>query len=145
MKKISVIVPVYNVEKYIEKCIRSIMEQILEEIEIIVVNDGSTDNSYEIIKEYLKIDNRIKLVNKKNGGLSSTRNIGINYSKGEDITFVDEDDYIDKEMYNEILNIMIRGDSDMCVCNFKKIYSNKIKISKLNYTLFKGELVHNFY
>ena len=76
--------------------------------------------------------------------MSDARNYGINHSKGEYITFVDGDDYVDEEMYEEMLSKMIKENSDMCVCNFKKIYSNKIEIPKLNYTLFEGELVNNF-
>lgn len=141
---LSVIVAAYNVEKYIEKCINSLVNQTYKNLEILVVNDGSTDNTKEIMEKYEKEYKNLKLLNKENGGLSSARNYGINHSKGEYITFVDGDDYIDEKMYDEMLNIMIREDSDMCVCNFRKIYSNKIKIPKLNYTLFKGELVHNF-
>ncbi|WP_130891428.1 glycosyltransferase family 2 protein [Fusobacterium ulcerans] len=141
---LSVIVAAYNVEKYIEKCINSLVNQTYKNLEILVVNDGSTDNTKEIMEKYEKEYKNLKLLNKENGGLSSARNYGINHSKGEYITFVDGDDYVDEEMYEEMLDKMIRENSDMCICNFRKIYSNKIKIPKLNYTLFKGELVHNF-
>lgn len=141
---LSIIVAAYNVEKYIEKCLNSLMNQTYKDIEILVVNDGSSDNTEKIIKDYEKKNKKIKLLSKTNGGLSDTRNYGVNHSKGEYITFVDGDDYVDEEMYEEMLDKMIRENSDMCICNFKKIYSNKIKIPKLNYTLFENELVNNF-
>ena len=92
--KVSVIVPVYNVQDYLSECIESIINQTLKEIEIILVNDGSTDNSLEICKYYSKKDNRIYVIDKKNGGQSSARNRGLNIAKGEYILFVDSDDYI---------------------------------------------------
>lgn len=82
MIKVSVILPVYNVEKYIRKCLESLIQQELKEIEIIVVNDGSTDKSLDIINEFMKLDNRIKLVNKNNGGLSAARNSGLMIANG---------------------------------------------------------------
>lgn len=82
MIKVSVILPVYNVEKYIRKCLESLIRQELKEIEIIVVNDGSTDKSLDIINEFMKLDNRIKLVNKNNGGLSAARNSGLMIANG---------------------------------------------------------------
>lgn len=141
---LSVIVAAYNVEKYICKCLESLLSQSYEDCEILVINDGSTDNTEKIVKDYEKKNKKIKLLSKTNGGLSDTRNYGISHSTGEYVTFVDGDDYVDKEIYNEMLNKMIIENSDMCVCNFKKVYSNKIKIPKLNYSLFKGELVQNF-
>lgn len=141
---LSIIVAAYNVEKYICKCLESLLNQSYEDSEILVVNDGSTDNTEKIIKDYEKKNKKIKLLSKTNGGLSDARNYGINHSKGEYIAFVDGDDYVDEKIYEEMLNKMIRENSDMCVCNFKKVYLNKIKIPKLNYCLFKGELVQNF-
>ncbi|WP_225369762.1 glycosyltransferase family 2 protein [Methanobrevibacter arboriphilus] len=85
--KISVIIPVYNVEKYLEQCLDSVINQSLEDIEVICINDGSTDNSLEILDEYAKKDNRIKIINKKNEGLGVARNIGMDYAKGKYIIF----------------------------------------------------------
>lgn len=101
--KVSVIVPIYNTEKFLEKCIESILNQTLEEIEIILINDGSADNSHKICQEYAeKNKNRIRYINNKNIGCSATRNLGIELAQGEYIAFVDSDDYIDKEMYEEM-------------------------------------------
>ena len=99
---ISVIVPVYNVEKYVEKCVESIINQTYKNIEIILVDDGSTDNSGKIIDNISLKDNRIKVIHKENGGLSDARNAGLDICNGKYIGFVDSDDSIHKKMY-EIL------------------------------------------
>ena len=95
MPKVSVIVPVYNVEKYITKCLTSLINQTLDDIEIIIVNDGSTDNSEQIVKQFKRSHNNIIYVTKENGGLSSARNFGLIYATGEYIAFLDSDDYVD--------------------------------------------------
>jgi len=101
--KVSIVVPVYNVEMYLEKCLDSVINQTLKDIEIIIINDGSTDNSLQIIKKYEKIDERIIVINNgSNKGLGKTRNIGLSIAKGEYIGFVDSDDWIDNRMF-EIL------------------------------------------
>ena len=96
--KISVIVPIYNVSNYLEECLKSISSQTLKEIEVILINDGSTDNSKYICEEFLKKDKRFKLYNQENIGLGETRNKGIEIAKGEYLSFVDSDDYIDREI-----------------------------------------------
>lgn len=118
--KVSIIVPVYNVEQYLEECIESILNQTLEDIEIILVNDGSTDRSLEICERYQEKDNRIKLINKSNGGLSSARNEGIKVASGQYIGFVDSDDYIHTEMYEILFNNAIKYKSDIVISKFKK-------------------------
>ena len=97
--KISVVIPVFNTSKYLSKCIDSVINQTYSNIEIILVNDGSTDNSGDICDEYARSDNRILVIHKKNGGLSSARNAGIERASGEFIGFIDSDDYIDNRMY----------------------------------------------
>ena len=92
IKKISIIVPVYNVEKYLDQCITSIINQSMKELEIILVNDGSTDNSLQICNKYKALDERIMVLDKKNGGLSDARNYGLKYANAEFIGFVDSDD-----------------------------------------------------
>ena len=119
MPKVSVIVPVYNVEKYIDKSLKSLVSQTLEEIEIIIVNDGSTDSSKQIIDKYLeKYPTKIKYFEKQNGGLSSARNFGLNYATGEYIAFLDSDDYVEKEMYQEMYTKAKVDNADMVECDF---------------------------
>jgi len=101
--KISVIVSIYNVEKYVEKSIQSIRNQTYENLEIILVNDGATDQSGNICDKYAKEDSRIQVLHKENGGLSSARNAGIAIATGEYIAFVDGDDWIDTNMYEDML------------------------------------------
>lgn len=102
--KISVIIPIYNVEKYLRETLESVINQTLKEIEIILVNDGSTDNSLEIAEEYKRKDQRIKLINQENSGLSVARNVGIENSTGQYILFVDSDDYLELNTLNECYN-----------------------------------------
>ena len=117
MPKVSVIVPIYNVEKYLEKCLDSLVNQTLEDIEIILVNDGSTDNSGEIAKKYAnKYKDKIIYLEKENGGLSDARNYGLEYVKGDYISFVDSDDYISKNLYSELVKYM---DEDYDMIKFK--------------------------
>lgn len=111
--KISVIVPVYNAEKYLELCIQSICNQTYENIEIILVNDGSTDGSLSICKHYVKKDSRIKLINQENSGSSIARNTGLDNATGNIISFVDSDDYIKEHMFETMLNLMITHKLDV--------------------------------
>ena len=128
MPKVSVIVPVYNVEKYLKKCAESLVNQTLPDIEIIFVNDGSTDSSKNIIEHYLKnYSNKVKLVNKENGGLSSARNYGIPYATGEYIAFLDSDDYVELDMYDTLYNKAKENDFDMVECDFIWEYPKKSK------------------
>lgn len=116
MPKISVIVPVYNVENYINRCIDSIINQTFTDLEIILINDGSLDNSGKICDEYLEIDERIKVVHKENGGLSSARNSGLELATGEFIGFVDSDDYIKNDMYEQLLVACNINSADISMC-----------------------------
>lgn len=116
--KVCVIVPVYNVLKYISRCIDSILEQTLKEIEIILVNDGSTDTSGDICDEYRKRDSRIKVIHKENGGLSSARKAGFNISEGKYIIFIDSDDYIEATMLEKLYYKIIRTNADICMCGY---------------------------
>lgn len=116
---ISVIVPVYNVEKYLKKCIHSIINQTLKDIEIILVDDGSTDNSPKILDDYEKKDKRVKVIHKENGGQGSARNAGLDISRGKYIGFVDSDDWIDLNMYEELYKDIVKNNSDISVCSRK--------------------------
>ena len=119
---LSVIVPVYNVEKYLEKCLNSLVNQTLQEIEILVVNDGSTDNSQLIIDEFTaKFPLKIRSFNKENGGLSDARNFGIEKATGAFIGFVDSDDYVSDAMFEEMYILAKKHNAEMAICNLQKV------------------------
>ena len=126
MKKelISVIVPVYNIDKYLVKCLDSIINQTYKNLEIIIINDGSTDNSRIICDEYKKKDSRITVIHKENEGLSAARNKGIEIAKGKLICFIDSDDYLESDMLEELKNNMDKYSSDISCCNFYYIKNN---------------------
>ena len=131
MKKVSVIVPFYNVEEYIEKCIKSLVEQSLEDIEIILINDGSKDGSEEIAKKYKsKYPNKIVYLKKENGGLSDARNYALPYATGEYIAFLDSDDYVEEEMYKEMYETAIMDRADMVECDYLWEYPEETIASK---------------
>lgn len=130
MVKVSVIVPIYNVEKYLKKCLDSIINQTLKEIEIILVNDGSTDGSSLILEEYKRKDNRIILINKINGGQGSARNEGIKIAKGEYIGFVDSDDWISLDMYEKLYE-EAEENIDLVVCGRELFNSEYKKIGEI--------------
>lgn len=123
--KISIIVPVYNAEKYLNKCIESITNQTIKDLEILLINDGSTDHSLKICREYETKDARIRVIDKKNSGPSDTRNLGIKKSTGDYILFVDSDDYIENTMLEEMYQKIVEEEVDVVRCNIKK-YKNEI-------------------
>lgn len=120
-EKISVIVPIYKVEQYLNRCVDSIINQTYTNLEIILVDDGSPDNCPKICDEYAKIDDRIKVVHKENGGLSDARNAGLDIATGDYIGFVDSDDWIHKDMYKILYENIIKSKSDIAECSIKKI------------------------
>lgn len=113
---ITVIVPVYNVEKYLSRCVDSIINQTYKNLEIILVDDGSTDSSPAICDNYAKKDNRINVIHKQNNGASSARNAALDIASGDYIGFVDSDDYINRDMYASLLDSIVDSDSDMAIC-----------------------------
>ena len=117
MCKLSIIVPIYNVEAYIIECLTSIKNQTYSDYEVILINDGSKDNSKKLIEEFILDEKQFKLINKENGGLSDARNFGLNYAQGEYITFLDSDDYIDMFCYEKMMNTMILNDFDIVCAN----------------------------
>ena len=135
---ISVIVPVYNIEKYLPRCIDSILNQTYKNWEAIFINDGSTDNSLKILEEYKKRDKRIKIIDKKNAGSGAARNDGIENSKGEYIAFLDSDDWYEKNFLEKLYNNLIENNSDVSMCNPKMTYDNIEKNSKINTYFFKN-------
>lgn len=114
---ISIIIPVYNVENYVAKCIESVIQQTYQNLEIIIIDDGSTDNGYQICEQYAKEDKRITLIHQENGGLSYTRNKGIKLAKGRYIGFVDSDDVISPHMYEFLHRALIQDKSKISICN----------------------------
>lgn len=123
---ISIIVPIYNVEKYLKKCIDSIISQSYKNIEIILVDDGSPDQCGTLCDQYKEIDKRIIVIHKTNGGLSSARNAGLDVASGEYIGFVDSDDFIETTMYEEMLEMMQTYKCDIVECAVNNIYDDKI-------------------
>ena len=121
---ISVIVPVYNAEKYLDRCIQSIINQKYKKLEIILVDDGSKDNSLEISKSYAKKDNRIHVIHKENAGVSAARNTGIEAANGDYIAFVDSDDYIDENMYFNMMQKASEYNCDLVMCDCYKVRGN---------------------
>lgn len=132
VEKISVVVPIYNVEKYIDKCINSILNQSYKEIEVILVNDGSTDNCLNLCKQYSKMDSRVLVINKKNGGLSSARNAGIAVATGKYIVFIDGDDYICLDYIEKLYNTIKLSKSDMAVCGVEIVDEVGNKTNRLS-------------
>lgn len=131
--KVSVIVPVYNVEKYLNKCIETLINQTYKNLEIILVNDGSTDNSYALCEEYARRDMRIKVINKENGGLSDARNAGLKIATGKYISFIDSDDYVELDMIYNLYQGIIKFDADICCCGKVLEYEkNNILVNNTN-------------
>lgn len=118
---ISVIIPIYNVEKYLKKCIDSVLMQSYENLQIILVDDGSTDGSSKICDEYAKFDNRILVIHKKNGGLSSARNAGLKEARGNYITFLDSDDYVNATVYQELYMALQKRKDRIACTNFRRV------------------------
>ena len=134
MIKVSVVVPVYNTSKYLRRCLDSLVNQTLKNIEIIIVNDKSTDNSKDIIKEYENKYQNIKVIhNKINKGIGYNRNLGIEIASGKYIAFVDSDDYIDLNLYEKMYEYSEEKKLNLCVCDLKKVdeESNVIDYEKI--------------
>lgn len=131
MKKVSVIIPVYNVENYLRKCLNSLVNQTLKDIEIVVVNDGTLDNSQEIIDEYVKkYPKKVVSIIQENGGQGAARNTGLLHAKGEYIGYVDSDDYVEENMYEELYKKAKEEDSDIVICGNNVVKENYEFLSK---------------
>lgn len=138
MAKISIIIPVYNGEKYIEKCLESIKNQTIKDYEVLIINDGSKDNTKKLVEKYLN-DKRFKLFNRTNHGIGASRNFGLDESSGEYICFIDSDDYVDKEYLEKLYNKISKENLDIVVCNYIELneelnIEKKIKIKAFNNT-----------
>lgn len=132
-KAVSILVPIYNVERYLEKCLNSLISQTLKNIEIICINDGSTDNSLAIIKKYAQKDSRIVIINKKNTGYGDSMNQGLKRAKGEYIGIVESDDFVDKKMFEVLYNMALQYKADIVKSSFYQYWElpEKIVYSKL--------------
>lgn len=149
MAKVSVIVPVYNSEKYLSRCVDSILNQTYSDFELILINDGSKDRSLDIIKKYEILDSRIKVVDNENNGVSKTRNIGITLAKGEYIQFVDSDDFIDKDMLNYEVDMIEANKADLVMTGLfldiesKNNIDTSIQTFETNISIGKKEVADN--
>lgn len=149
---ISIIVPVYNAEKYLERCVESILKQTYTTFEIILINDGSTDSSKAICENYSKQDDRIRIITKNNTGVADTRNIGLSVARGEYIAFVDSDDYIDENMLQRMIEKAVANDSDIVMCGYNIVSNGVIASAKMdydesyaNYQQIKDSLLYLYY
>lgn len=144
--KISVIVPIYKVEKYLNRCIESIINQTYTNLEVILVDDGSPDNCPQICDEYAQIDERVKVIHKKNGGLSDARNAGLDIATGDYIVFIDSDDYIELNMIESMMDNMLENDTDLVVCNIRYVFDDReyVKYSKPDRILDKYEAMKEY-
>lgn len=141
--EISIIVPVYKVENYIEKCLTSIKEQTFTNWECIIVDDGSPDNSGKISDMFVKDDSRFKVVHKTNGGLSSARNAGLSISKGKYVALVDSDDWLEKNYLYSLYRLITDNDADLAICGYVKEFKTfkREKSLKLDYSIIEGKNV----
>lgn len=144
---VSIIVPVYNVEQYLERCLNSLINQTLQNIEIICINDGSMDNSLSMLKQYAEKDKRIKIINQENKGVSVARNNGIEASQGEYIGFVDSDDYVDLDFFENLYNKAKNENADICQSLYfgHKKLNGKLNISKRHGVVLYYEVYVNIY
>lgn len=125
--KVSVIIPVYNTEEYLAECLNSLVRQTLDDIEILVVDDGSTDGSLKIAKEFEAAHpSKIRVLTKENGGQASARNMALKYATGEYLGFVDSDDWVDTTMYQEMYDAAIREDADIVICDMEDCYPDHV-------------------
>lgn len=143
MIKISIIIPVYNVENYLSQCLDSVINQTLNDIEIICINDGSTDNSLSILKDYANKDNRIKIISKENEGQAIARNLGIKEAKGEYIAFVDSDDFVELDMFENLYYLAKKRDLDLVMCKIA-LFDNKTKNINYNSWYYKLGVFEDF-
>lgn len=124
---VSVIVPVYKVEKYLDQCVRSLLSQTMKDIEILLIDDGSPDGCGAMCDAYAAADTRVRVIHKPNGGLSDARNVGIEAAKADYVGFVDSDDYVDSDMYESLYTMLQREKADVAVCGIYHCYTNEIR------------------
>lgn len=143
--KISVIVPVYNAEKYLHRCIDSILAQTFTDFELLLIDDGSKDNSGKICDEYVDMDSRVRVLHKENGGVSSARNMGLEHACGKWITFVDSDDWIEPTMYEMMYDDAIKKGVELVYCDMNMVYEDKIETyQSAEFHIDKTKLIQNY-
>ncbi len=145
MKKVSIVIPVYNSEKFLDNCIQSIINQTYKNLEIILIDDGSKDNSAYICNEYAKQDNRIKFIQNRNHGVGYTRNCGIKASMGDFIAFIDSDDTVESNYIEEMIKVFY--DCDLVICNLYDVYelSNRRIIRHIEKDMLTGDIKNDYY
>ena len=145
MCKISIIIPIYNSEKYLTHCLDSILKQTYQDFEVILVNDGSTDNSAKICDNYTITDARFKVIHKQNQGVSIARNTGISYAKGEYISFIDSDDWIENDYLKNMINVA-DSSSDIiisgAICDYTDKQSKKLSVKDNNFNISDSNKFH---
>lgn len=141
--KISIIVPVYKVEKYLDRCLQSLINQTIKDIEIILVDDGSPDNCPQLCDNYAAIDKRVRVVHKTNAGLGLARNSGLDIATGDFVAFVDSDDFVDLKMYETLYQTAIKDNLDTCYCGFQFYYEDGTTRKKIEITSYKTFIGHH--
>jgi glycosyltransferase involved in cell wall biosynthesis len=144
---VSIIIPIFNTSRYLDKCLKSIINQTFKNLEIILINDGSTDDSLLICEKYQKTDSRIIILNKTNEGAASARNLGLDFASGEYIGFIDSDDFVHPKMYEKLVDISKKYNTDIAFCNFHEGNINQKKINQ-DYDIFeinKFDLLNDMY
>ena len=145
MRKVSIIVPVYNVDKFLHKCVDSILAQTLTDFELLLVDDGSKDNSGLICDKYAAKDSRVRVFHKENGGVSSARNLGLENAQGDWIIFIDSDDWIEPNMLKDIYEKAILEHADLVYCDLRMIFNNHTEILHIaEYNTNKTKMLNNF-
>lgn len=145
--KLSIVVAAYNVEKYIGKCLDSILNQTYKNIEVVIVDDGSTDETLKICNEYIKKDGRIKVIHQKNQGVSAARNNGISKTTGKYIAFVDADDFVHESMYEKLMHSLKTNKSDIALCGYQYAYENNaeaVPVKEINLTKLENEQIYEY-
>lgn len=130
---VSVIIPVYNAELYLHRCVDSVLSQTYQDFEVLLINDGSKDKSGRICDQYAEVDRRVRVIHQENSGVSATRNVGIGEAKGDYISFVDSDDYIASDMLEQMISVAEKNNSDIVMCEYSVDKTGVITPVKLNY------------
>lgn len=141
---VSIVIPIFNSEKYINRCVNSVINQSYKNIEILLINDGSTDQSSILCDNLLKVDNRVRVYHQNNQGLSVARNVGISNSNGEYISFIDSDDWVSVFFIEKLLECSIKYDSSISICNYSEVHESNIFDESLNYTNYNVKIFSSF-